>query len=395
VENGGAGMPSFRGKLSPQQISDVAQFVSVATGAATGIPAEFRPDDTKLEDCGAAPSQNRCYEQAFANLAYNDGPRAALDEFQQLQARNRTVFVNCHQIAHMIGAGGLLHFKGNVGKAFADGSSTCGSGYYHGLLQWKLAGVKESQVAGIARQVCNDPEIKTNAFNYYQCDHGLGHGLMLYTAYDLPQALRFCDKLRTDFDQTSCTGGVFMENLSSSFGFKTKWLDKRNLLYPCNSKLVRGRDKIYCYTIVAQRILPAVKYDWVKTADWCRRSEPGWADECFQSYGRSVASVTRSLGRGTIFDDADKMQALCHKAGSGEQDCITGAVIDVLNNNASDLTVRAFCERVPPAFGASCYRSIGFMVRLQHPDAADKQEACRQFATKLDDYQQCLSQAGG
>jgi len=66
----------------------------------------------------------------------------------------------------------------------------------------------------------------------------------------------------------------------------------------------------------------------------------------------------------------------------------------VLNNNASDLTVRAFCERVPRAFGASCYRSIGFMVRLQHPDAAGKQEACRQFATKLDDYQQCLSQAG-
>ena len=156
--------------------------------------------------------------------------------------------MNCHQIAHMIGAGGLLHFKGNVAKAFADGSSTCGSGYYHGLLQWKLAGVKESQVAGIARQVCNDPEIKTIPFNYYQCDHGLGHGLMLYTAYDLPQALSFCDKLQTDFDQTSCTGGVFMENLSSSFGFKTKWLNKKNLLYPCNSKVVRARDKIYCYS---------------------------------------------------------------------------------------------------------------------------------------------------
>ncbi len=205
--------------------------------------------------------------------------------------------MNCHQIAHMIGAGGLLHFEGNVGKAFAEGNSTCGSGYYHGLLQWKLAGVRASQVAGIAREVCNDPEIKANGFNYYQCDHGLGHGLMLYTAYDLPQALRFCHKLETNFDQTSCTGGVFMENLSSSFGVKTNWLDKKNLLYPCNSKVVSESDKTYCYTIVAERILPAVGYDWKKTADWCRRSEPGWADECFQSFGRSVASATRSTGR--------------------------------------------------------------------------------------------------
>jgi mono/diheme cytochrome c family protein len=394
VKNGGVGMPPFRGKLSDRQISDVADFVSAATRTAAGIPAGFKPDGTKLEDCEAAVPKNRCYEQAFANIAYEEGPRAALDAFREVEARNRAVFVNCHQIAHMIGAGGLLHFEGNVGKAFAEGNSICGSGYYHGLLQWKLAGVRASQVAGIAREACNDPEIKTNGFNYYQCDHGLGHGLMLYTAYDLPQALGFCHKLETNFDQTSCTGGVFMENLSSSFGVKTNWLDKRNLLYPCTSKVVSESDKTYCYTIVAQRILPAVDYDWAKTADWCRRSEPGWADECFQSFGRSVASATRSAGRATIGAVAGRMQTLCHKAGGGERDCITGAVVDVLNNNPSDLTAKAFCNTVRAAFRDTCYRTIGFMVGLQHPDAAGRQEACRQFATNADNYAQCLSQAG-
>ena len=395
VKNGGVGMPSFRGKLSDRQISEVADFVSAAARTAAGIPAGFEPDGTKLEDCEAAASKNRCYEQAFANIAYEEGPGAALDEFRQLTARNRAVFVNCHQIAHMIGAGGLLRFEGNVGKAFAEGNSTCGSGYYHGLLQWKLAGVRASQVGGVAREVCNDPAIKTNGFTYYQCDHGLGHGLMLYTAYDLPQALRFCHELETNFDQTSCTGGVFMENLSSSFGVKTNWLDKKNLLYPCNSKVVSESDKTYCYTIVAERILPAVGFDWKRTADWCRRSEPGWADECFQSFGRSVASATRSTGRITIGAAAGRMQTLCHKAGSGEQDCITGAVVDVLNNNPSDLTAKGFCAGVSDAFRGTCYQTIGFMVALQHPDVAGRQEACRQFASNADDYEQCLSQARG
>ena len=74
VENGGVGMPSFRGKLSDRQISDVADFVSAATRTAAGIPAGFKPDGTKLEDCEGAESKNRCYEQAFANIAYEEGP---------------------------------------------------------------------------------------------------------------------------------------------------------------------------------------------------------------------------------------------------------------------------------------------------------------------------------
>ena len=48
---------------------------------------------------------------------------------------------------------------------------------------------------------------------------------MISTGYDLPFALRVCDKLQTGWDQTSCTGGVYMENVNAangtSIGFKT------------------------------------------------------------------------------------------------------------------------------------------------------------------------------
>ena len=65
-----------------------------------------------------------------------------------------------------------------------------------------------------------------------------------------------------------------------------------------------------------------------------------------------------------------------------------------INNNAVDLTAKSFCAGVGGMFRSSCYRTIGFMVGLQHPDAAGKQQACRQFATTAGDYAQCLSQAG-
>ena len=115
---------------------------------------------------------------------------------------NPAVEASCHPIAHTIGAGALRRFHGDVGRAFADGAATCGSGYYHGLLEWKLAGLSEEEVPGLARTVCKDTRAGASQFIYYQCVHGLGHGLML----DL------CHGLATDFDQVSCSGGVFMEN---------------------------------------------------------------------------------------------------------------------------------------------------------------------------------------
>jgi mono/diheme cytochrome c family protein len=381
VRNGGKGMPSFSGRLSTEEIRQVAAFVATSAGTGTAGKISFKPDDTKVEDC----SDGGCYEQAFGNLAYKEGPKAALDKLDELSRTVPVVLGDCHPIAHKIGAGGLLKYEGDVGKAFAAGNGTCGSGYYHGLLQWKLAGVKADQVAGVARTACESPEIKSNAFNYYQCDHGLGHGLMLYTAYDLPQALDFCHQLVTEFDKVACSGGVFMENQSSSFGLRTKWLSTKNLLYPCNSKLVQRRDKLYCYLLVTSHILPNVGGDWQKTADWCRKSERGWVETCFESYGRDVS--------GAAVRNPDRIRALCAHAGSGEKSCLYGAARDILNNDAKDMAAKTLCEAVERRFRSRCFFGIGSILGTQHADAAGKQAACKEFA-KGRDYADCLSGAG-
>jgi cytochrome c553 len=382
VRTGGNGMPAFAGKLSAEEIRQVAAFVATSAGTGTAGKISFKPDDKKIEDC---QGNGGCYEQAFGNLAYNEGPKAALDKLAELSATDPTIQGDCHPIAHKIGAGGLLHYEGDVGKAFAAGNGTCGSGYYHGLLQWKLAGVAADKVASVAATACNDPEIKTSAFNYYQCNHGLGHGLMLYTGLDLPEALKYCHQLNTPDDSVQCSGGVFMENQSSSFGLRSKWLSTKNLLFPCNSKLVQRRDKLYCYLLVTSHILPNVGGDWVKTADWCRRSEQGWVNICFQSYGRDVS--------GAAVRDPKQMRDLCAMAGSGEKECIFGAIRDVMNNNNQDPNGKVFCETVKAKFRAYCFFGLGSILGTQHADAEGKRAACEQFA-KGEDLDQCVTGAG-
>jgi mono/diheme cytochrome c family protein len=370
VKSGGGGMPSFEGELSEQEIRDVATFVSGGDqGEARAAVAKikpFKPNTQRLEGCLDAD----CRRQAFGNIAYREGPKPALALFARKLSED-AVEADCHRIAHTIGAASLQHHDGNVGKALAEGNGICASGYYHGLLEWKLAGVPKDDVASVARSVCEQTKSTSSSFVYYQCVHGLGHGLMLYTLYDLPGALRLCHGLVTDFDRVSCTGGVFMENQQSSYGIKSPWLKKDDLLYPCG--IVSHSDKTYCYLLATSQILPRVGWDWKKTADWCRRSEEGFVELCFQSYGRDASGNSRQ--------DPAKIRELCAHAGNGEQECIFGAVRDILNTDPSDLGAARLCELAKPAHRSYCAYGIGSIVAVKHSSADAKRADCRRFLT--------------
>ena len=221
------------------------------------VAGGFKPDRTQLDDCG--PDQ-RCLEQAFGNVAFRKGPRAALQTFDAKMRTDAAVESGCHRIAHLIGSAALARYRGNVGRAFAEGSASCWSGYYHGILERAFAGASgEPQVIATARRLCAGRVVRSTEWLAYQCVHGLGHGLMLQSAYAFPFSLRVCDRLRTDWDRSSCSGGVFMENINgaekTAYGFKSRWLRDNDLVYPCNA--VKERHKLYCYLMVTSRILQA------------------------------------------------------------------------------------------------------------------------------------------
>ena len=382
VKSGGGGMPSFAGNLSSSEIDAVAAFVSgsASSSAMSASIITFKPNKVLLASCKTGDSA--CYLQAFGNLSYREGPKKALALLREKIATDPSIEATCHPIAHTIGAGALLRYHGDVARAFGEGDPTCGSGYYHGLLQWKLAGVTPDKVATVARTVCTSPKIRANAYDYYQCVHGLGHGLMLYTRYDLPQALKLCHQLATSYDSISCTGGVFMENQQSSYGIRSKYLKKDDLLYPCD--VVKDQDKLYCYLLVTSYILPQVGYDWKKTADWCRKSDAGFVQYCFQSYGRDASGSAREDPNGIIKN--------CSQAGSGERECIFGAVRDILNNDPSDTRSKQLCEKVDSQFRSYCTYGIGSIVGTYYSTPAEQRSACEKFSPG-GELSQCLSGA--
>jgi hypothetical protein len=347
---------------SPQQIA-VAR--GVVNGAFHPIAGTFVPDHTILSSCGA---DFRCLEQAFGNLAYTSGPRRALAEFDHRRAVDKAVATDCHRIAHMIGSAALAYFKGNVAKTYSHGSPSCASGYYHGILERAFVGVDSKRgLIKAARSLCSGAGVRRMGFLDYQCVHGLGHGLMIQTGYDLPTALSVCGDLQTRWDEISCTGGVFMENGSTVYGMRSRWLKDADPLYPCPRVGLRNRAS--CYLRVTTQILRTNHFNWLDTAARCRALPETWTRYCFRSYGRDDVNAAGGNSELTL--------SHCRLTGAGEGDCLYGAARSIADRDAKTDGAGTFCLAADPRYQPSCFAGIGVVIGLLEPTQRKRIEACR------------------
>jgi len=349
--------------------------VAVARGVVDGsfhpIAGKFVPDATKLDDCST--TDQRCLEQGFGNLAFSRGPKAALDLFNQRRVSEETIAKDCHRIAHMIGSASLAFFKGNVAQTYAHGSPSCASGYYHGILERAFANVFTHRgLIRAARSLCSGAGVRRMGFLDYQCTHGLGHGLMIQTGYDLPMALAVCGSLPTRWDEVSCTGGAFMENGSTVYGLRSSWLKDSEPLYPC--PVIKLRNRASCYLRVTTEVLNTNRYNWPKTAETCQSLARRWRSYCFRSYGRDT--VNYAGGK------AASILRLCGLAQSGEGQCLYGAARTMADRDAKTANAAAFCRRATRPQQGHCFAGLGIVVGLLEPTRDARAKVCEALARR-------------
>lgn len=332
------------------------------------VAGSFVADSTGLEECGDRFS---CLEQAFGNVAYREGPRRALELFVARIEQDIAVERDCHRIAHVIGSAALARFGGDVPRAFAAGNSACASGYYHGILERAFSGVASSaQLSSRARTLCTGAGIRRRGFLDYQCRHGLGHGLMIQTGYDLPVALSLCSSLGTRWDEVTCTSGAFMENVSTRFGFRSRWLDDDDALDPCPRLPVRWRRS--CYVRASTRALDLNGHDFADAADACLGAGAPWSTFCFRGFGRDAVVENRYVSvEGTL--------ALCDLAGRFFGQCLYGAARTFADGSGRRGAARAarLCALVARGVQDECASGLGVVVGLLHPTNSVRGKACR------------------
>lgn len=166
------------------------------------------------QGCRRAPGgKDPCIERTLVSLIDDAGIAKSMEVLDTLVNADSDVRANAHALAHGLGISAYRSPE-TLAATFSACPPTQMSGCYHGVIQgYFLALAGQGRTIGSAEMdgLC-DPH-RASPFLYFQCSHGMGHGLMAVHENHLPMSLQACDAASEEFIRRSCYGGVFMENI--------------------------------------------------------------------------------------------------------------------------------------------------------------------------------------
>lgn len=306
-------------------------------------PKKFKISDVVKDDARL--------EKTLTGMSVKQAMTLLIDE-----SKGGTAY-DCHQEAHNIGRIGYKIYKE---KAFGECSASCHSGCYHGAMEKFLNEQGTENLAANIDRIC-----KTfgTSFGIFECLHGVGHGVLAYVDYDLPESLNECKKLDGAFARDSCYGGIFMENILTGQGLgaseknhETVWVNKTDSLYPCNAIDQDVSVQHQCYLMQTSWMLTINNYDFDKVAAECSKTPASMVSVCFKSFGRDAAGHT--------LRNPQKIVEICNKVPKEpkgyREECATGAVNVIVDFWGPELKNQAneLCHLLQEPGKRACYSTL-------------------------------------
>jgi len=291
--------------------------------------------------------------------------------------------IDCHNRAHQFGRVSFEAFGEEVLKLNLP---ECHSGFYHGAIEAYFKHNGTDQLSEKLAFICPD---NLNSFFMHQCKHGLGHGLMAWSSYDLPATLDYCELIGDNQGKASCRTGAYMENIVGSLtdspearalGHFTKFLSD-DPQYPCS--IVKEEYKADCYFLQTDRMLFLSKTGFQGVVDGCTNAPAEYHHTCFASMGRTVGGAAR--GRP---EQAVQYCQLIPMHDNRVQ-CIVSVAKDYLWDPSGAEGGLHFCSMVPAEDGQiECYKGLG-----EHARAVMNTEQLNAFCARVpsDIHDECLN----
>ncbi len=298
-------------------------------------------------------------------------------------AASERVGVDCHNRAHQFGRMSYDEFGDEVLKLNLP---ECHSGFYHGAIEAYFKKNGTDKLSEKLSFICPD---NLNHFFMHQCRHGLGHGLMAWSSYDLPATLDYCNLINDDSGKGSCRTGAFMENIVGSLteseqaralGHFTKYLSD-DPQYPCS--IVKEEYKGDCYFLQTDRMYWLSKTGFQGVVDACTLAPEKYHYLCFASMGRTVGGIARGKPAQAI----EYCQLI--PTHSDRVECIMAVAKDYLWDPSGQEGGLRFCSLVPAEDGQiECYKGL-----IEHAHAVLHAEQLSSFCPRVPEELQseCLS----
>ena len=314
--------------------------IAVTTGGHTTAAA---PGD--LDAC-AAKATFGCYQRGFRALVTAQDPGVALDKLDALSKTNSYVLRTCHPLAHEIGHLAFAKYK-TVQAAEGYARETCWSGYHHGVMESYISQFDDGQLRARMNGICKQEPDHPYSLAYYNCWHGLGHGLTIRFTQRVFKSLDFCDFVKKDWERQSCYSGVFMQNIVADGSGMHKAVDLKpsDPIYPCNA--VTKEQKPSCYLMQTSYVLKVRNWNLPAAFGVCDRVEKGYVATCYRSMGRDISGAAL-LDPGKIVTQCDE-GAKAYRA-----QCISGAASNAVYDRHGRAMADALCKLVRPADRTAC-----------------------------------------
>lgn len=258
----------------------------------------------------------------------------------------------CHPLLHIIGEKAGKEY-GSVAEAYKHGETFCRSGYHHGVLEGLFGEDGDKLITQLDSLCAAVPGKERYSYDYFSCVHGIGHGLMAFFSHNLFESIAACERLSGGWEQITCSGGVFMENVISDVPEDpSRFLKADDLHYPCNAVPEAYRSQ--CYLMQTSYMLKVLGGDFEKAFAACRDAGADGVS-CFQSLGRDAS--------GWSYGSIDAAVAYCAYGGNADErtQCLLGAAADFIQSYG-EVAARALCATGEDGARVPCIELVEWQV---------------------------------
>lgn len=334
---------------------------------------------SSLQACSTHEYRNTCLKDLSKDLLGMTTLSEILPVLERHE-KEEPYFSFCHSLTHYLGQEAYKKL-GNVPSVYAQATSACLGGIYHGAIEGYFIEKKitvdgtEEQDAIIGehvRSICGKQEHYKKPQEFTECNHGLGHALMFVTDNDLIRALKLCDYAPSQGEQELCYTGALMQN-SDSINDKThpsKYGKAGDLIYPC--PILEEKYQHMCYTY---GVLSRLQYEEEKAVSICNSIPSDYRTECFATYGRDRTMATSS---------PEELVRQCSiiQNESYKKECIGGAGYNIIIRfGLSSPLPFTFCD-LTQHNKEYCYEHVFRAVKTQTKDTAELETFCQKLSNE-------------
>lgn len=346
------------------------------------------PSLNAIKACNSRADSPECLDKLFRQALAKHSTGEILQTIQRYEKDDAELRRDCHPVVHAIGRE-TYRIKGTIHESFSACDQTCHSGCYHGSVERFLRGEeiyaqanKHPSAAELKQKAALACDPKLAERFRFQCFHGLGHALLYFTRYQLLPSLEACDALPNSWGQSSCYGGVFMENISNATP-ELRDLSPTDYHYPCNQLAAKYRGD--CYVMQTSR-MSEMGLSAEKIFQECDKAGD-YRFQCAQSAGRDLSNYVRL---GQVQPTAQKCQAA---GGDAKGACIRGVIYALLDNTWDGRYAMPFCAALSEETDrVDCLReSVSYLKSTFEKPPAEIAKDCQQYAAPTS---RCLELAG-